>query len=211
MLPFFGQVRGWMMTPDDFIAERPPAPPSTSSALMGQEVAEVRRTVDNLARDQLAIAYKWSDGVGTYTPPGHWNHIAADALRGVAYSEVRTARVFALLNMAMHDAAVGCWDAKFTYFNPRPSQVDPDLKTPLGVPNFPAYTSGHSTFSSSAAAVLSYVFPGQSAFFEAMKDEAAISRLYGGIHFRADIEAGKDHGRRIGGYTVAFATQDGAR
>ena len=211
MLPFFGQVRGWMMTPADFIAERPPAPPSTSGALMQQEVAEVRSTVDNLTRDQLAIAYKWSDGVGTYTPPGHWNHIAAEALAGVAYSEVRTARVFALLNMAMHDAAVGCWDTKYTYFNPRPSQVDPDLKTPMGVPNFPSYTSGHSTFSAAAAVVLSYLFPGRTADFEAMRDEAAISRLYGGIHYRADIEAGKDHGRRIGGYTVAFATQDGAR
>jgi hypothetical protein len=211
MLAAFGAVRGWMMSPADFIAERPPAPPSTTSALMQQEVAEVRRTVDNLTREQLAIAYKWSDGVGTYTPPGHWNHIAADALRSVAYSEVRTARVFALLNMAMHDAAVGCWETKFFYFNPRPAQLDPGLKTPLGVPNFPAYTSGHSTFSGAAATVLSYLFPAQSASFEAMRDEAAISRLYGGIHYRADIEAGKDHGQRIGGYTVRFATQDGAR
>lgn len=210
MLPFFGQVRGWMMTPTDFTTERPPAPPSTSSALMQQEVAEVKRTVDNLTREQLAIVYKWADGVGTYTPAGHWNHIAADYLRSAGYSEVRTARIFALLNMAMHDAAVGCWETKFFYFNPRPTQIDPGLKTPTGVPNFPAYTSGHSTFSAAAATVLSDVFPDRTAELEAMTDEAATSRLYGGIHFRADIEAGKDHGRRIGGYTVRFARQDGA-
>jgi membrane-associated phospholipid phosphatase len=210
MLPFFGQVRAWMMTPTDIANERPPAPPSTSSAQMQQELAEVRRAVDELTRDQLAIVYRWADGVSTYTPPGHWNEIAAIALRDAGFSEVRTARTFALLNMAMHDAAVGCWEAKFFYFNPRPSQLDPGLKTWTGVPNFPAYTSGHSTFSAAAATVLSYVFPGRAAEFNAFKEEAAISRLYGGIHFRADIEAGKSHGDRIGGYTVRFARQDGA-
>ena len=61
--------------------------------------------------------------------------------------------------MAMHDAAVGCWDAKYVYFNPRPSQMDPELKTIIGLPNFPSYTSGHSTFSAAAAEVLSYLFP----------------------------------------------------
>ena len=177
----------------------------------GQEAAEVRRTLDELTRDQLAIAYKWSDGVGTYTPPGHWNEIAAGYIRSAGHSEVRAARGLALVNMAMHDAAVGCWDAKFTYFNPRPSQIDPRVKTVLGVPNFPAYTSGHSTFSAAAAAVLAHLFPDKTAEVDAMKDEAGISRLYGGIHYRADIEDGKAHGTRIGGYTVRFAREDGAQ
>ncbi len=123
---------------------------------------------------------------------------------------MRAARAFALLNMAMHDAAVGCWEAKFHYFNPRPSQLDPQIKTVLGLPNFPSYTSGHSTFSAAAAVVLSYLFPSGTTSFEAMRDEAAISRLYGGIHYRSDIEAGKAHGARIGGYTVSFARRDGA-
>jgi hypothetical protein len=75
---------------------------------------------------------------------------------------------------------------------------------------FPAYTSGHSTFSAAAAVVLSYLFPSAASSFDAMKEEAAISRLYGAIHYRSDIEVGKDHGKRIGGYTVSFARQDGA-
>jgi hypothetical protein len=58
--------------------------------------------------------------------------------------------------------------------------------------------------------VLGHVFPAQQAAFDAMRDEAGISRLYGGIHYPADIAAGKEHGARIGGYTVAFARQDGA-
>jgi hypothetical protein len=211
MLPLFGQVRAWMMTPAEVVSERPPAPPSTSGAQMQQELAEVRTTVDNLSREQLAIVHKWADGAGTYTPPGHWNEIAAEALRDAGFSEVRTARTFALVNMAMHDAAVGCWEAKFFYFNPRPSQLDPGLKTWTGVPNFPAFTSGHSTFSAAAATVLSYVFPARTAEFNAYKDEAAISRLYGGIHYRADVEVGKSHGERIGGYTLRFARADGAQ
>jgi membrane-associated phospholipid phosphatase len=131
-------------------------------------------------------------------------------VRDGRFTEVRAARVFALLNMALHDAAVGCWDAKFAYFNPRPSQLDPRIKTVVGLPNFPSYTSGHSTFSAAAAAVLSYLFPSGATSFGAMSDEAAISRLYGGIHYRSDIEEGKTHGTRIGGYTVAFARSDGA-
>jgi membrane-associated phospholipid phosphatase len=175
---------------------------------MVQELAEVKQAVDNLTREQLAIAYKWNDGAGTYTPPGHWNDIAAEHIRDARMSEVRAARAFALLNMAMHDAAVGCWESKFFYFNPRPSQLDASIKTPIGLPNFPSFSSGHSTFSASATVVLSYLFPAAAGDFTAMRDEAAISRLYGGIHYRSDIEGGKAHGVRIGSYTVQFAQQD---
>jgi membrane-associated phospholipid phosphatase len=177
---------------------------------MRDEVAEVRRTVEQLTREQLAIAYKWNDGAGTYTPPGHWNDIAAEYIRDARMSEVRAARAYALLNMAMHDAAVGCWGVKYLYFNPRPIQLDPSIKTVIGLPNFPSYPSGHSTFSAAAATVLSYLFPQAAPDFAAMKEEASISRLYGGIHYRSDIERGKEHGARIGGYTVGFAQQDGA-
>jgi hypothetical protein len=210
MLPSFGKVRAWMMTPTDVTNERPAPPPSTSSAQMAQELAEVKQVAENLTRDELAVAQKWNDGAGTYTPPGHWNDIATEHVRDARFSEVRAARVFALLNMAMHDGAVGCWDAKYAYFNPRPSQLDPSIKTKIGLPNFPSYLSGHSTFSAAAAVVLSYLFPSGSASFESMRDEAGISRLYGAIHYRSDIEEGKTHGARIGGYTVAFAREDGA-
>ena len=210
MLPNFGKVRAWMMTPTDIVNERPAPPPSTSSAQMTQELAEVKQVVESLTREQLAIAQFWNDGVSTYTPPGHWNAIAAENVSGARWSEVRAARVFALLNMAEHDAGVACWDAKFAYFNPRPSQLDPSVKTKIGLPNFPAYTSGHSTFSAAATEVLSYLFPSGAQSFAAMRDEAAISRLYGAIHYRSDIEEGKTHGARIGGYTVAFARSDGA-
>jgi uncharacterized protein (TIGR03437 family) len=177
---------------------------------MAKETEEVRTTVEKLTRNQLAIATRWADGVSSPTPPGHWNFITESYVTKAPLSEVRAARVFALLNMALHDAAVACWDTKYYYFNPRPVQLDRRIRTVIGLPNFPAYTSGHSAFSAAAATVLSYLFPSGKDFFNAQAEEAAISRLYGAIHYRADIEVGKDQGLRVGGYTVRFAQRDGA-
>jgi hypothetical protein len=105
MLPLFGKVKAWMMTPDDVVNERPGFAPSTSSGLMARDLAEVKDAVRHLTRQQLAVVYKWADGVSTPTPPGHWNFIAEPYVRDARFSEVRAARAFALLNMAMHDAA----------------------------------------------------------------------------------------------------------
>jgi membrane-associated phospholipid phosphatase len=210
MLPFFGQVQGWMMTPDDIARERPGPPPSTSSNQMKQELAAVKSAVAKATRAQQATVYKWNDGANSVTPPGHWNLIAQPYLEGAGWSEVRVARAFALLNMAQHDAAVACWDVKYAYFNPRAVQLDPSVKTIIGLPNFPSYTSGHSTFSAAAAEVLSYLFPEAANFFASQRDEAALSRLFGGIHYPSDITVGKDHGVRVGDYTVRFAQNDGA-
>jgi hypothetical protein len=210
MLPFFGNVRAWMMTPANIVTERPTPPPSTSSAEMQAQLSEVKFYAENQTRERIAIVHKWADGAGTYTPPGHWNDIAEEYIRDANFSEVRAARAFALLNMAMHDAAVGCWDTKYFYFNPRPTQLDPSIKTSTGIHNFPAYTSGHSTFSAAAATVLSYLFPSGAADFDAQAKEASLSRLYGAIHYRIDTEMGLQHGKRIASYTVSFATQDGA-
>jgi hypothetical protein len=210
MLPVFGQVKAWMMTPADIVNTRPGPPPSTSSAQMQQETAEVKSTVENITRDQLATVYKWADGVSTPTPPGHWDFIAVPYVISGGQSEVRAARTFALLNMAMHDAAVACWDAKFFYFNPRPSQLDPSIKTMTGLPNFPSYVSGHSVFSAAASDVLGYLFPNGATYFDQQMQEAAMSRLYGGIHYRSDIAVGMQHGKRVGDFAVAFAKTDGA-
>jgi membrane-associated phospholipid phosphatase len=210
MLPLFGQVKAWMLTPTDIVNERATPPPSTSSTQMKTETAEVLNTVNNLTRDQLATVYKWADGVSTPTPSGHWDAIAAPYISAASYSEVRSARVYALLNMALHDAGVACWDTKYFYFNPRPSQLDPEIKTQTGLPNFPSYVSGHSDFSAAASDVLSYLFPSGATYFNAQAQEAAMSRLYGGIHYRSDITVGLAQGQRIGDYTVRFAKSDGA-
>jgi PAP2 superfamily len=210
MLPLFGKVKTWMMTPDDIVRERPGPPPLAGSPLMQRDLAEVKDIVEHLTREQRATAIKWADGASTPTPPGHWNFIAESYIAGANWSEVRAARAFALLDMALHDAAVACWETKFAYSNARPAQLNPEVKTAIGLPNFPSYTSGHSTFSGAAAEVLSYLFPTARTTFETNRDEAAMSRLYGGIHYRTDNEVGLAHGKRIGGYTIVFARRDGA-
>lgn len=210
MLPLFGKVQTWMISPSDLANVRSPSPPSTSSTQMQQELAAVKSAVENITRDQLATVFKWNDGANSVTPPGHWNAIAVPYISNARFSEVRAARTFALLNMALHDAAVACWDTKFAYFNPRPSQLDPTIKVLIPLPNFPSYVSGHSDFSAAASDVLDYIFPSNGGFFDSQAQEAAMSRLYGGIHYPSDIKYGLIQGKAVGDFTVNFAKTDGA-
>lgn len=211
MLPGFGKVLPCLFDASQVAALRPPPPPSTASELMKKELEEVKFYSQNVTRDRLRIIHFWADGVGTATPPGHWNQIATDLIIPQQWSEVRTARTFALLNMALMDAAICCWDTKNYYFNPRPSQLDPAIKTSTGLPNFPSYTSGHSTFSGAASTVLKHLFPTQGESLEAMAQEASMSRLYGAIHYRSDCEAGLKCGKAIGDFAVKRAQTDGGQ
>ena len=134
----------------------------------------------------------------------------ADQILATKMNPIRTARTLAYVNMALADAGVSCWDTKYFYYYPRPSQAIPGLKSILGLPNFPSYTSGHSTFSAAAATVLGYIFPTQAAEFDRLAKEASESRIYGGIHYRFDCEVGLDVGKKIGNYTSAVGQKDGS-
>ena len=122
----------------------------------------------------------------------------------------------ALLNVAMADAGVAAWDAKYAYWSPRPENAIRDLGLDrrwnpyLVTPFFPAYVSGHATYSGAAGEVLAHLFPGEAPLFKAKAEEAAMSRMYGGIHFRSDSEVGLRMGRAIGRRVVERARRDGA-
>lgn len=210
MLPLFGKVKSFLMTPEMVVASRPVAPPSTKSEQFAKELTEIKNYGKNPSKKNMEIVTYWADGVGTYTPPGHWNAIASESFVEQNYSEVRWARNMALLNIAMMDAAISCWDAKYTYFNPRPSQVDPSIKTMTGTPNFPSYVSGHSTFSGAACVVLSHLIPEKAQNFTTMAKEASDSRMFGCIHYRSDCEKGLELGEKVGRFAVARAAIDGA-
>lgn len=211
MLPLFGKVKAFLFDSITLVTQiRPGPPPSTNSEQFKKELAEVKYYGDHYDRERFRIVSFWADGINTTTPAGHWNAIAADEFVKQNFSEVRWARNMALLNMAMMDAAIACWDAKFTYFNPRASQIDPSIKTFTGLPNFPSYISGHSTFSAAAATFLAYILPSRASAFNDMANEAAISRLYGAIHYRSDIDVGLTVGDKVGAYAVARAIIDGA-
>jgi hypothetical protein len=210
MLPLFGKVKSFLMTPEMVVASRPVPPPSTKSVQFAKELAEVKNYEKHATRKSMEIVTFWADGVGTYTPPGHWNAIASETFVTLNYSEVRWARNLALLNIALMDAAISCWDAKYIYFNPRPSQVDSSIKALTGIPNFPAYVSGHSTFSGAACVILSHIIPKKAAEFAAMAKEASDSRMFGCIHYRSDCEKGFELGEKVGSFAVARARVDSA-
>ncbi len=210
MLPMFGNVKAFLFDSLTCISLRPPPPPLTSSEQMKKETDEVYNYTKNPSRENIALVQFWADGAGTYTPPGHWNDIAAEDFIKERFSEVRWARNIALLNMALMDASIVCWNTKYYYYNPRPSQLNNEIKTLTGIPNFPAYISGHSTFSGAAATILGHILPTKSNAYLQMANDASTSRLVGGIHYRSDCEAGLETGYKVGNYAIERAKIDGA-
>lgn len=211
MLPLFGKVKTFLFDSLTVIALRPGPPPSTSGTEMKAETEEVYKQTSHASREDIRIIQFWSDGAGTYTPAGHWMSIAAEDFIRKNFSEVRWARNMALLAMAEMDAAIVCWDTKYHYFNPRPCQMNPNIKSLTGVPNFPSYISGHSTFSGAASRLLGYIIPERAAAYDAMAEEAARSRFCGGIHYnKSDCGVGLVVGRNVGNYAIERAKIDGA-
>ncbi len=240
----------WTPTPPDYLAPaetswatlrpfalisqnqfRPPGPPPVDSAAFREAKASVQAlgAKRSTARtdEQTQIALFWADGQGTFTPPGHWNAIAAAMIGPLRRGVTTEAEVFRELNIALADTAIAIADAKYTYGMWRPvtairagDTIDrpvPDWTPLIETPNHPSYVSGHAAFSAAAATVLSAWF-GTQAFesssavpgggprnFTSLQhaaDEAARSRLYGGIHFAFDNTDGLALGRSVGGWAM---------
>ena len=230
LLPLAGTWNPWLLSSGDQF--RPAAPPSAlgtfPSAQFVAETLEVKNAVDNLTTKQRQIANYWADGAGTYTPPGHWLTAALERTEQSFVATPRAARALALFSVAMADAAIACWDSKFAYWAVRPITAiqtligqpfyDPSWEAELVTPPFPTYVSGHSTFSGAAAEVLEWLFPGhktQNAFgnqvpFREAADQAALSRLLAGIHFRSDNDAGLALGKNVAGVVLDRARTDNA-
>jgi membrane-associated phospholipid phosphatase len=214
---------------------RPAGPPALTSAEYTASFQEVKAlgAIQSTVRtpEQTQIALFWADGDATVTPPGHWNRIAQSVALARGNSLADNARLFALLNLALADAGVVAWDCKFHYdfwrpisairnadlTNNRDTLADADWTPLIKTPPFPSYTSGHSTFSAAAAAVLANFFgtdrasftstsetlPGVTrsfGTFSAAAEEAGMSRIYGGIHWSFDNSAGLASGRDLGNY-----------
>jgi membrane-associated phospholipid phosphatase len=203
--PFAGTWRTWNLRSGDEL--RPPAPPPYLGRVHRAAIQEVYDVARTLSDRQREIALFWNDGPGTETPPGHWNRIALEIVDQSRLSPQRAAFVLAVLGTTQADAFIACWSAKYTFWTKRPvtlvrALLDPGYLSLIPTPPFPAYPSGHSTTSGAAATVLGALFPGRAAELAAMAEEAAISRLYGGIHYRFDNDAGLALGRLIGAVTL---------
>jgi hypothetical protein len=201
--PMAGTWRTWILSSGSEL--RAPPPPTPGSPEWQREADEVVRITADLTDKQVQIARFWADGSGTETPPGHWARIALGLIARDRLSLAQSARTMAHLGVAQADAFIACWETKYYYWTGRPTGLIKGFASTIITPNFPSYTSGHSTQSGAAAVVLGYFFPFDAGRLEAMAEEAAVSRLYAGIHFRSDNEAGLRIGREIGRRTVERA------
>ena len=212
--PLGGTWRTWILRSGDEV--RSPPPPPYGSAEFREEAREVAAVRENLTAEQKRIAEFWAGGEGTELPPGRWIKVTLEYLRDrPAMSSARATRLFALLCTAMADAGVAAWDTKYAYWVTRPINairefLDPKWTPYLDTPFFPAYVSGHAAYSGAAAEVLGYLFPDDADLWNRRAEEAAASRVYGGIHYWMDGEFGLKMGHEIGRRAVALAKRDGA-
>ncbi|HVM14375.1 MAG TPA: phosphatase PAP2 family protein [Egibacteraceae bacterium] len=211
--PMAGSWDTWVLESGDQF--RPGPFPDVHSEQFRAEAQEVYDASQNLTEEQRRVAKFWEGGEGTALPPGIWNEVALAFLGQRDLSLPRAARAMALLNVAMDDAGVAAWDAKYAYWGPRPDTaihdlgIDPDWEPYLNTPIFPGYVSGHGAYSGAAEMVMSHLFPDHAELYRERAEEASISRMYGGIHMRSDNEVGLDMGRKVGALVVEHAQQEG--
>jgi hypothetical protein len=222
LLPDWGTIRPFVLPSGAACAiSAPPGYAEHPESPFYREAREVYDAGQNLTAEQRAIAAFWADNPGsTPTPPGHWIALLTQLLREDNHTLDVAAEAYAKLGMAVADAFILCWHAKYQYNLVRPvtyinAVIDPDWMPLIPTPPFPEYPSGHSVQSAAAAVVLTDLFGANYAFvdhtherrglaprafdsFAQAAREAAISRLYGGIHFRAAIEVGLQQGECVG-------------
>jgi membrane-associated phospholipid phosphatase len=229
LLPWWGENRPFALRrAADCRVPPPPAYSEDSGSDFYREAQEVHHISTQATQAQRQYALYWADDPGkTPTPAGHWVFIATDLLKSRQATLAAAAETYALLNLAMSDAFVAAWHTKYALNLLRPvtyvqrvidSRWVPGL---LNTPPFPEFPSAHSVQSSAAATVLNRLFGDGTAFvdnthndrgwgprsfpsFSAAADEAALSRLYAGIHFRSGVESGKVLGHCVGQAALAL-------
>jgi membrane-associated phospholipid phosphatase len=229
LLPWWGENRPFVLKrAADCAAPTPPAYSEAPGSPFHAEALEVYRIANAATQPQRQFALYWADDPGkTPTPAGHWVFIATDLLKARKASLAEAARVYAQLTLAMADAFIAAWHTKYSLNLLRPVTyvqlvIDSNwVPALMDTPPFPEYPSGHSAQSSAAAAVLAAHFGPATAFtdnthndrgwgprdfssFKAAADEAALSRLYAGIHFRSGVTGGQQQGACVARQALAL-------
>lgn len=209
VLPTAGTWRTWVLSSGSELRPGPRAAyDSPELAAELQELRAFQRTPQT-----NSMAYFWEYGAGGARLHYYWNEILQRKVLeyGLASNPPRAARAFLLPNMALYEVLVACWDAKYAYWAMRPAQIDPSFSSLFPAPNHPSYPSAHSCFSQSVSATMAYLFPRDAASFYALADQASESRLgASGIHFRSDVQVGKDLGWAVGQRLIERARADGS-
>ena len=204
-----GKAKAYFLASNDQF--RPAPPPAFSSPAFAAALAEVRQIADTRTAQQDSIAKFWALPAGTVGAQGYWNVRFAELAARYNLDDRRAARGLALLNVAAYDAIVASHEAKYHYWLLRPKHADAGIALAIGMPSFPSYPSNHATLAGAAATVLSAVFPAERARLAEEAAEGAISRVYGGIHYRFDTDAGLVLGQRVAAWTLAHDVRGHAR
>jgi hypothetical protein len=204
--PFAGEWRTFFVAHPAQLKLAPP--PDPDSAAYRAATVEVLDTAKRLTSAERQAAEAWNLDAGSITPPGVWNLKLRELLEKGPDPGVDSLRLYAALNLAMYDAMTACWHYKYRYWTERPVTAAERLGvgsfTPyLVTPPFPSYPSGHATVSGAAAEVIAAYLPSQAEAARRWAEEAAMSRLWGGIHFRFDNDAGLALGRQVGRAALA--------
>ena len=203
--PLAGSWKPWLLSSGSQF--RPVPPPAFNSPQMAVELAEVKNFARTFNTDQIALYHETQDATFTY-----WYDFASRKIfeEKLDRNPPRAARIYALMGVAEFDSIVACWDAKFAYWAIRPNQLDPAITTLFRTPNHPSYPAAHACDSAAIASVLGYLFPREAQLMQAKADESGFSRLWAGIHFRSDIDAGLEIGRKVGQLAIERAKNDGS-
>ena len=197
--PGWGQVRPVGLGVEDLPRVAPP--PGWDSAEFATDRAAFAAQQARLTPADRALAAYWAAGPGTVTPLGLWLQEALRLGEQARLGGGELAQVLAATAVAGHDAFISCWQGKFEYNVARPqgwmAAAQPGWTPPLPTPPFPSYPSGHATVSGAAAEVLARVFPLQARQLRRDAQDAAFSRVVGGIHWSIDGAAGLDVGQRV--------------
>ncbi len=215
--PWAAKAKTWVLDPVSQF--RPEPPPKYGSKEFVANARDVMKVKEQLTPRQKRLADFWEGMEGTALPAGIWNRVAIEYIRDKELSIPRQARALALLNVALADAGSAIWDSKYLtgWWDPRPINSIRDLGLDkkwesylLPTPLFPAYPSGTSGYSGAAGETLAYLFPDDAKMWRRRAREAGYSRLWGGVHWRIDVEAGLPIGRKVGRVVVERAKRDGA-
>jgi membrane-associated phospholipid phosphatase len=192
--PMAGTWRPWVLARGNEL--RPPEPPAYDSEKGKADLAELKNFARTPRTNHRATYWEVFGGARAHAL---WNETARMKILeyGDAFDAEASARVLAMVNIALLDSAIACWDAKFAYWQMRPSHFDPEFKTVFPPPNHPSYPAAHGCLSTAAATVLAAAFPRDREQLLAHGKEAAEARVWAGIHTRSDIDVGQDIGRKV--------------
>jgi membrane-associated phospholipid phosphatase len=209
ILPLAGSWRTWLIASGD--ALRPAPPLAHDSAERKAELAELKAIQRTPAMTGHAWFWEW--GAGGLRAWHLWNEQTSRKVLeyGLAERPLEAARAFALASFAVHDAAVACWDAKYAYWAMRPFQVDPELKPLFSAPNHPSYPAAHACISTAAGHTLAGLFPLDAEPLRALAKQAGDARMWAGIHYPSDVEAGRVIGDAVAQQAVVLASGVPAR